>query len=102
MENASRVTTPDIEPTQSLHPMPHSDTTLLSLTINRSQFLVAAASAAHRPYRQHDDCDRNELQKHAHPHELLRPVRGTAAHHVDEAQHQHDSHRDDRSRNKIM
>ena len=34
---------------------------------------------------------RDELQQHTQPHQLLRRVRRAAAHHVDEAEQQHDS-----------
>src|SRR5262245_45273109 len=53
-------------------------------------------SALQHPDGDHDDDDGHELHEHTQPHELLRGLRRTALHHVDEAEHQHDSHRDDR------
>ena len=44
--------------------------------------------------------DGDELQQHAQPHQLLRGVGRAAAHHVDEAEHQHDRHRADRDRHE--
>src|ERR1700722_20903700 len=40
--------------------------------------------------RRHQDDDRDELQQHAHPHELLRRMGRAAAQHVGEAEQQYD------------
>jgi hypothetical protein len=43
---------------------------------------------AHRPDRDHDDYDGDELEQNPPPHQLLRRIARTTAHHVGEAQQQ--------------
>jgi hypothetical protein len=57
---------------------------------------MVTPSAAHRPDREHGDDDRNELQQHPQPHQLLGPVRRSASHHIEEAEHQHQRNGADR------
>src|SRR6186713_2869688 len=47
---------------------------------------------AHRPHHDHGDDDGDELQQHPKPHQVLRAAGRSAAHHVDEAEQQHDGH----------
>jgi len=54
----------------------------------------------HDPDGEHDDDDGDELQQHAQPHQFLRAVRRTAAHHVDEAEQQHERDRADCDRDR--
>src|SRR5262249_26725539 len=53
---------------------------------------------SHRPDREHGDADRDELQQHTEPHQLLRGVGRSALHHVDETEQQHECARADRDR----
>src|SRR5690348_2396062 len=53
---------------------------------------------SHRQDREHGDDDRDELQQHTQPHQLLRGVWRSALHHVDEAEQQHERGRADRDR----
>src|ERR1700754_4079689 len=51
--------------------------------------LNASELPPHDPEREHGDADRDELQQHTQPHQLLRRIRRAAPHHVDEP-HQKD------------
>src|SRR5262249_49997031 len=53
-----------------------------------------------RPDGQHYDDDRDELQQHAKPHQLLRAVGRAAARHVGQCEQQHDRDGADRNRNE--
>src|SRR5262249_39846172 len=55
---------------------------------------------ADRPDGQHYDDDRDELQQHAKPHQLLRAVGGAAPRHVGKSEQQHDRDGADRDRNE--
>src|SRR5215470_14035064 len=55
----------------------------------RLRTTMLTSLAPHRPDREHGDDDRNELQRHAPAHQLLRQVWRATAHHVDETEQEH-------------
>ena len=54
--------------------------------------------APHRPDREHGDDDGDELQQHPQAHQLLRRVRRTAPHHVDQTKQKNQCDGRDRNR----